>query len=88
MEWFSLKEDELPKLGQAVIVTVFDHCRNRKELRYPVYYMRNPYADGYCFYISGCEPLIPEVSEVLAWMPMPNVWDGEYESNLEFLRKL
>ena len=42
MEWFSLKEDGLPKLGQAVIVTVFDHCRNRKELRYPVYYLRNP----------------------------------------------
>ena len=87
MEWKDIK-DGLPPLGSVLIVTVLDHCRGRKELRYPVYYLQNPYSDGYCFYINGCDPLMPEISEVLAWMPMPNVWDGEYESNLEFLRNL
>ena len=78
-EWKSIKEDGLPPIGNTLILTVFDHCRGRKELRYPVYYLQNPYGYGYGFYLSGCEPLLPDISEVLAWMPMPSVWDGEID---------
>ena len=78
MKWHDIK-DGLPPLGSVLIVTVFDHCRGRRELRYPVYYQQNPYSSGYGFYLGGCEPLISDVSEVLAWMPMPDVWDGEID---------
>lgn len=73
--WVDLK-DEQPPIGSVLIVTVYDHCRGQKELRYPVYYMEKTYSSGYAFYNHGCEILLAEVSEVLAWMPMPTVWDG------------
>jgi DNA-directed RNA polymerase subunit RPC12/RpoP len=75
-EWKDIKEGP-PPVGKVLIVTVYDHCRRRDELRYPVYYQQKTYEDGYGFYTFGCEYLVPEVSEVIAWMPMPNVWDGE-----------
>ena len=35
MEWKSIKEQK-PPIGEALIVTIYDGCRNRRELRYPV----------------------------------------------------
>jgi hypothetical protein len=69
----------LPPIGEVLIVTIFDSFRQRNELRYPVYYRKSYYSDGYGFYQYGVEEniLLPEFSEVLAWMPIPKMWKGE-----------
>lgn len=77
-EWKSIKEDGLPKVGDCLIVTIFDHCRNRRELRYPVYYLQHTYYDGYGFYFGDTSNLLmPEYSEVLAWQNIPDIYGGE-----------
>lgn len=77
-DWISIKKC-LPAIGQCLIVTVYDHIRNRRELRYPVFYRQNTYSGGYGFYMYGADEyvLLPEISEVIAWIHMPNVYDGE-----------
>lgn len=75
--WIPITEDK-PRLGECVIVSVKDHIRRRMELRYPVYYMENAYASGFGFYF-GDSILLPDVSEVVAWMPMPKPYDEEWE---------
>ena len=75
MKWTSIK-DKLPAPGSALIVTVQDSIRCRRELRYPVSYMEHTYTDGYGFYVNGCEILLPEYSEVVAWMPLPEPYRG------------
>lgn len=71
-EWIPIKE-KLPPLGMCIIVTIKNHIEcGKSELRYPVYYMEKPCDGGYAFY---CEDtgniLLPEYSEVTAWMQMP-----------------
>lgn len=79
MEWKSIKDDGLPPLGAALMVTIYDTIRNRRELRYPVVYRHAFYHDGYGFYEHGLEEhqLLTEYSQVLAWAEMPKVYEGE-----------
>ena len=77
-DWTSIK-DAPPPVGKCLIVTIHDSFRNRRELRYPVYYRQSFYSNGYGFYQYGAEEsyLMPEYSEVLAWAEIPQVWEGE-----------
>lgn len=72
INWTSIK-DSLPPVAEPLIVTIYDSIRNRRELRYPVFYRKSCYYDGYGFYEYGLEDnvLLPEYSEVLAWMELP-----------------
>jgi hypothetical protein len=75
MNWIPISE-KLPPVGNCVIVTVKDHCRNQLELRYPVWYMEKIYGRGYAFYFGEIgNVLLPNVSEVIAWMPMPEPYE-------------
>lgn len=76
IKWIPIKEG-LPPLGTKVIVTVIEHYRREIELRYPVYYMEHGYREGYGFYF-GDSQLLPDVSEVVAWMPMPKPYEISY----------
>jgi hypothetical protein len=84
MKWIPITE-KLPTPGSCVIVTIYDSFRNRRELRYPVTYRESYYTDSYGFYQYGTEEnyLMPEYSEVIAWMPIPDVYDGDLEENNE-----
>lgn len=35
------------------------------------------YAPGYAFYMNGTDILLPEYSEVVAWMNIPMPYEGE-----------
>jgi hypothetical protein len=75
MNWIPISE-KLPPVGNCVIVTVKDHCRNQLELRYPVWYMEKIYGRGYAFYFGEIgNILLPNISEVIAWMPMPKPYE-------------
>lgn len=78
--WTPITESK-PPIGKALIVTIFDSCRNRRELRYPVTYRQSFYGDGYGFYNCGVDDgyLMPEYSRVLAWAEIPNCWDGDID---------
>lgn len=76
--WKSIK-DGLPPVGTPLIVTIIDSLKGRRELRYPVYYQQSIYCDNYGFYVNGTDVLLPEYSEVIAYMELPNVYDGEVE---------
>lgn len=76
-EWISI-DDRLPTLGTWNIVTIKNHLMGgRKELRYPVIYMEKMYDVGYGFYENGTDILMPEYSEITAWQPLPEPWEGE-----------
>jgi len=77
IKWVPIKE-ELPPLGIKIIVTVIEHFRRKIELRYPVYYMEHGYREGFGFYF-GDSQLLADVSEVVAWMPMPRPYDITYD---------
>lgn len=78
-EWISI-DDRLPTLGTWNIVTIKNHLMGgRKELRYPVIYMEKMYDVGYGFYENGTDILMPEYSEITAWQPLPEPWEGENE---------
>jgi len=75
MNWIPISE-KLPPVGSCVIVTVKDHCRNQLELRYPVWYMEKTYEQGFAFYFGEIgNILLPDVSEVIAWMPIPEPYE-------------
>lgn len=77
IKWTPITEG-LPPLGTKVIVTVKDHIRNQLELRYPVWYMEKAYERGYAFYFGEIgNILMPDISEVIAWMPIPKPYEGE-----------
>lgn len=71
--WTSIN-DGLPPVGKALIVTINDTIRQRRELRYPVEYRKSYYSNHYGFYQYGIEEniLLPEFSEVVAWMEIPS----------------
>ena len=78
-KWIPIDE-KLPPLGACVICTVREHFRNQFELRYPVYYLQKTYENGYAFYFGDTSnPLLPDISEVVAWMPMPKPYEGVIE---------
>lgn len=54
-----------------------------EELRYPVFYRQNTYSSGYGFYVHGVDDgiLIPDVSEVIAWAHMPNIYEEDADEN-------
>lgn len=67
-----------PPIGTCLILTVFDRFRQRNELRYPVYYQEHPDRRGYGFYLGDIgNPIINDVSEIIAWKPMPKPYEGE-----------
>ena len=69
--WIPINNNK-PPLGMALMVTVKNHlCGGKRELRYPVTYMERYYEKGYSFYMNGTEILLPDYSEVAAWMPLP-----------------
>lgn len=75
--WIPITEGK-PPLGACIIVTVFNHINNRLELRYPVYYLEKTYEHGYAFYFGSTDNiLLPDVSEVLAYMPIPMPYEPE-----------
>lgn len=77
--WIPIDE-KLPPLGACVICTVREHFRNQFELRYPVYYLQKTYENGYAFYFGDTSnPLLPDISEVVAWMPMPKPYEEVIE---------
>lgn len=76
-KWIPISEG-LPPLGECIICTVKNHISNQLELRYPVYYMQKPYSEGYAFHFGEIgNTLLSDVSEVIAWIPMPKVYVGE-----------
>lgn len=84
MEWQSIKNG-LPPVGIPLVVTIHDSFRNRRELRYPVYYRKSAYGESWGFYVYGEEEhiLLPEYSEVLAWREFPEIYEGDVEGNPE-----
>lgn len=75
LNWTSIK-DSLPPVGEPLIVTIYNSIKNRRELKYPVFYRRSCYYNGYDFYEYGLKDnvpfvLLPEYSEVRAWMELP-----------------
>ena len=73
-----IKDDGLPPVGSCLIVTIKNHgYGGRRELRYPVHYLEKNYAPGYAFYMNGTDILLPEYSEVVAWMHIPMPYEGE-----------
>lgn len=76
-KWILIKNDN-PPLGRALMVTVKNHlCGGKMELRYPVTYMGRYYEKGYSFYMNGTEILLSDYSEAIAWMLLPDPWEGE-----------
>lgn len=78
IDWKTIEKDGLPPVGSCLIVTIKNHgYGGRRELRYPVHYLEKNYAPGYAFYMNGTDILLPEYSEVVAWMDIPMPYDGE-----------
>lgn len=79
--WNDIK-DGLPPLNKPLIVTIYDHFHGRRETRYPVIYRQSLYHEGYGFYVHGSEDniLLPEYSEVMAWIEIPSPCKGDVES--------
>ena len=78
LAWKSIKDDGLPPVGSCLIVTIKNHgYGGRRELRYPVHYLEKNYAPGYAFYMNGTDILLPDYSEVVAWMNVPTPYEGE-----------
>lgn len=69
----------IPLPGVPLIVTVWDAIRNRKEIRYPVYYRKGNFDNEFGYYLYGNEDyrLDDELSKVLAWSLFPEVWEGD-----------
>lgn len=79
--WKTIKDDGMPPIGKCLIVTIRNNLAGgKRELRYPVYYMESPTEPGYSFFCGGTDNvLMKEYSEVIAWTPMPEPFDGEVE---------
>lgn len=78
--------DGLPPIGTPLIVTVKDGLQGKPNtLRYPVYYEKAKEGCGYGWswrFGDYDYALLPEVSEVVAWMEIPEpFWEEEDERN-------
>lgn len=73
----------LPPVGKPLIVTVKDNLQGRpNELRYPVYYEKDSMKGGYHWswrYGDFAYELVPDVSEVIAWKPLPQPYQPKGE---------
>lgn len=75
-QWISV-EDRLPPSGPALIVTIYNKVHCKKELRYPVYYYQSENGDCDFFHFAKVpQVLLKEYSKVLAWMPLPQIYEG------------
>lgn len=83
MKWNKIS-DGLPPIGYPLIVTVKDHLQGKpNELRYPVYFERQRNNNGYHWswrYGDFDYELLPDVSEVIAWLAIPESYE-ECENN-------
>ena len=73
--WNVISENGLPPIGKPLIVTIKDNLQGKSnELRYPVYYEKDSMKGGYHWswrYGDFAYELVPDVSEVIAWQPLP-----------------
>lgn len=73
----------LPPVGKPLIVTIKDNLQGRpNELRYPVYYEKDSMKCGYHWswrYGDFSYELVPDVSEVIAWQPLPEPYQPKGE---------
>ena len=70
---FKLVGNRLPPLGVPLMVkTADDYGCGEEQIKYPVYYAKNPYNGKYCWYFfpacEGITQLLPEYSTVTEWM--------------------
>lgn len=74
-DWNVLIKKGLPPIGKPLIVTIKDNLQGMpNQLRYPVYYVKDTMKNRYSWkWIYGdlVYDLLPEVSEVIAWIEMP-----------------
>lgn len=74
MDWIKISQ-ALPPIGEPLLVTVKDNLQGKpNELRYPVYYEKNTTKNRYAYhwhYGDFCYELLPDVSEVVAWIELP-----------------
>lgn len=79
--WNAIKEKGLPPIGEPLIVTIEDNLQGKpNEIRYPVYYEKDSMKDGYHWswrYGDFAYELIPDVSAVVAWQPLPEAYQPE-----------
>lgn len=72
--------DGLPPVGTPLIVKTFSQIDQKEEIKYPVYYVKEPYSNKYAWYFfPACEgicKLLPEYSLVMGWATLV---DGETE---------
>lgn len=69
-EWTRI-EDRIPQTGIPLIVSVINNFnKKRKELRFPVYYEFHYFEQRWVWRLNDGY-LLPEYSEVEAWMPLP-----------------
>lgn len=84
-QWNTIIENGLPPIGKPLIVTVKDNLEGKpNELRYPVYYEKDSMKQGYSWnwrYGDFNYKLLPEVSEVVSWVEIPEIYEGEERSN-------
>lgn len=77
--WNEITEKGLPPVGKPLIVTIKDNLQGMpNQLRYPVYYVKDTMKNQYCWkwlYGDMAYDLLPEVSEVLAWQLMPEIFE-------------
>ena len=73
-EWtkvWHLMKDGLPALGVPLSVECYDSVNNKLSVKYPVYYIKDPYDLSYkwVFFpaMEGLCVLLPEYSEVKKW---------------------
>lgn len=80
-DWNEIREKGLPPVGVPLIVTIKDNLQGMpNQLRYPVYYVKDTTKNKYCWkWLWGdlAYDLLPEVSEVIAWMEMPEIFEGD-----------
>jgi len=75
----------LPPIGQPLAVTIKDNLQGMpNQLRYPVYYVKDTMKDGYAwkwFYGDMVYDLVPDISEVVAWKQLPEIYCVEDVEN-------
>ena len=80
-EWKTIVENGLPPIGKPLIVTIKDNLQGKpNELRYPVYREKDSMKDRYYWswrYGDFAYELLPDVSKVIAWMPMPESYNEQ-----------